>query len=58
MKPKDYGIDITTIKIDDEKEDIKEEMDEIQSDEITEESVDNILENFSLDEVDITDIDI
>lgn len=58
MKPKDYGIDITTIKIDDEKEDIEEEMNEIQSDEITEESVDNILENFSLDEVDITEIDI
>lgn len=58
MKPKDYGIDITTIKIDDEKEDIEEEKEEIQSDEITEESVDNILENFSLDEVDITEIDI
>lgn len=58
MKPKDYGIDITTIKIDDEKENIEEEKKEIQSDEITEESVDNILENFSLDEVDITEIDI
>lgn len=58
MKPKDYGVDITTIRVEDEKEDIEEEKEEIQSDEITEESVDNILENFSLDEVDITEIDI
>lgn len=58
MKPKDYGVDITTIRVEDKKEDIEEEKEEIQSDEITEESVDNILENFSLDEVDITEIDI
>lgn len=78
MKPNDYDIDITTIKVEDsqitddrfddgldiveieENKDINsnKEISSEKSDEITEDSVDDILENFSLDDVDISDIDI